>query len=292
MTKAKTSKSRTVLILVIATLCALAIAGLIIRSLGYRYIKTDYAKFNGWTKDGVPTSGSIRYADGISGKLTTEKETGELIIVYSTGDVYKGDFKGVVRDGLGVIEYSNGDVYDGDFKDDKRTGNAVISYADGSSYIGEVVDGIPHGKGIYTFSDSSWYYGDFENGLKHGVGEYHDADGSYYYGSFDKDLKHGSETVTIQLYDRSEYKGKCKLVFSSGSTYVGDFVKDKRTGRGVYTWSSGERYDGEFKNGVFEGTGSYYFSGDTTPAYTGIFKDGKIQDDTVAVIEDAPDNEQ
>ena len=52
------------------------------------------------------------------------------------------------------------------------------------------------------------------------------------------------------------------------------------------------KYDGEFKNGVFEGTGSYYFSGDTTPAYTGIFKDGKIQDDTVAVIEDAPDKEQ
>lgn len=292
MNNIKRSRSKTIMILIIATLSVLAVVGLIIHALGYRYIKTDYAKFNGWTKNGVPTGGSLRYTDGISGKLVADKETGELIIKYSTGDVYKGDLKGIVRDGLGVIEYANGDIYDGDFVDDKRTGNAVISYSDGSSYIGEVVDGIPHGKGIYTFSDSSWYYGDFDNGRKHGVGEYHDADGSYFYGSFENDLKHGSETVTVQLYDRSEYKGKCKLVFSSGSSYVGDFVKDKRTGKGVYTWSSGERYDGEFKDGVFEGTGSYYFSGDTSPAYTGTFKEGKIADSTVTVKEDTTSDDE
>lgn len=276
MRYSKQSNSRPILIIVIVTLCILAIAGLVIYSLGYRYIKTENVKFNGWIKDGVPTSGSLRYSNGITGKLSTKKETSDLIIEYSTGDVYTGDLKGVVRNGLGVLTYANGDVYDGQFINDIRTGEALISYSDGSKYIGTVVDGIPHGKGIYTFSDNSWYYGDFENGLKHGVGEYHDANGSYYYGSFSNDLKHGTETVTIELYDKSVYKGKCKLVFSSGSAYIGDFAHDKRTGKGVYTWSSGERYEGEFVDGKFNGNGSYFFSDDTTPSYTGLFKDGKI----------------
>ena len=279
MSTEKTNRSKPILILIIATLALLAIAGLIIHSLGYRYIKTDSAKFSGWTKNGLPSSGSIRYENGLSGKLITDKETGDLFIEYSTGDVYRGDLKGIVRHGVGVLTYANGDVYDGEFENDERSGEALISYADGSKYIGTVSDSLPHGKGIYTFSDSSWYYGDFENGLKHGVGEYHDADGSYYYGSYKDDLRHGTESVTIELYDKSEYRGKCKLVFSSGSAYVGDFVNDKRTGKGVYTWSSGERYEGEFKDGKFNGNGSYYFSDDTAPSYTGLFKDGKIAED-------------
>ena len=188
MHTSESKKTKTIIIIVITTLCILAIAGLAIYSLGYRYIKTDYAKFNGWTKNGIPTSGSIHYSDGISGKQVTDKKTGDIYIKYTTGDEYRGDLKGITRNGVGTLTYSNGDVYDGDFVDDKRTGESMISYADGSKYIGTVVDGLPHGKGIYTFSDSSWYYGDFEKGQKNGVGEYHDADGSYYYGSFENDL--------------------------------------------------------------------------------------------------------
>lgn len=271
-----TKKSRILMVIAITALCIIAVAGFVIYSLGFRYIKTDYAKFTGWTKDGAPASGSIKYTDGIKGKMHIDKESGNLVIDYSSGDKYEGDLIGIVRDGSGIITYANGDVYKGDFKNDMRTGEATITFADGSEYIGTVENGLPHGKGIYTFSDSSWYYGDFVNGKKHGVGEYHDADGSYYYGTFADDLKDGSGVCTVPLFDKSEYMGRCKLVFASGSVYVGDFVKDKRTGSGVYTWSSGERYEGEFINGVFDGMGSYYFAEDTTPSYTGLFKDGKI----------------
>jgi len=292
MRKSDTKSSRIIMIIVIAALSIIAVAGLIIYNLGFRYIKTDYAKFTGWTKDGAPTNGSIRYTDGISGKMHIDKESGNLVIDYSTGDRYEGDLTGIVREGKGIITYSNGDIYKGDFKNDMRTGEATITYADGSEYIGYVQNGLPHGKGIYTFADSSWYYGDFEEGKKHGVGEYHDADGSYYYGAFKDDLKDGTDVYTIPLFDKSEYMGRCKLVFASGSVYVGDFVKDKRTGNGVYTWSSGERYEGEFKNGVFDGMGSYYFAEDTTPSYTGMFKDGKIVDTTSTVTtEEKSENE-
>lgn len=270
------SNKKTILIIVIATLGILAIAGLIINITGYRYISTDYAKYSGFTKDGRPTNGTVRYTDGTKGKLTTDKDSGEIKITYSTGDVYTGDFKGIIRDGKGKIEYACGDIYEGNFKNDVMTGSALITYADGSVYNGEIVDGMPHGKGTATFSDSSWYYGEFENGKKNGLGEYHAADGSCYYGRFVNDLKDGTEVYTFELSDGSMFKGECRFVFASGSVYSGDFVKDKCTGIGTFTWSSGEKYEGEFKNGLFNGHGTYYFSDPDMPSYTGTFENGKI----------------
>lgn len=282
MRKINESTKRTILIIIITALCILALAGLIVYFSGYRYIRTDYAKFSGFTKDGHPVSGSIRYTDGIKGKLSTDKETGAISITYATGDVYTGDFKGIMRDGKGRIVYSNGDIYEGDFKEDMRTGSALITFADGSVYNGEILNGKPNGKGTYTFADSSWYFGEFKEGLKHGLGEYHAADGSYYYGRFVDDLKDGTDSYSFELSDGSMFKGECKLVFASGSTYSGDFVKDKRTGFGVYTWNSGEKYEGEFKNDLFDGQGTYHFSDSDIPPYTGLFEKGEIVDNTPA----------
>ena len=125
MNKLNTSTKKTILILIIATLIIVTVAGLIIHLTGYKYIKTDYAKFSGFTKNGAPYSGTIRYTDGVKGKLSTDKDTGEKKITYASGDVYTGDFKGIVRDGKGRIEYANGDIYEGDFKNDVMTGSAL-----------------------------------------------------------------------------------------------------------------------------------------------------------------------
>ena len=135
---------------------------------------------------------------------------------------------------------------------------------------------MPNGKGTATFSDSSWYFGEFKNGKKHGLGEYHAADGSYYYGRYVNDLKDGTDVVTFELSDGSMFKGECRYVFASGSVYSGDFVKDKRTGYGIFTWSSGEKYEGEFKNDLFNGQGTYYFSDPNMPSYSGVFENGVI----------------
>ena len=32
---------------------------------------------------------------------------------YSSGDIYKGDWKGGERHGVGVMQYANGNVFDG-----------------------------------------------------------------------------------------------------------------------------------------------------------------------------------
>ncbi len=269
------SKSKPIYIILIAALAILLIFATVIYALGFRYIKSDDAKFIGWTKKNTPFSGSIKYSDGAKGKLSINEKTGTPTITYSTGDIYEGDVLGINRHGNGKITYANGDVYNGDFENNKRTGQAEITYSDGSTYEGAVLDGTPNGLGKYTFADSSWYYGEFKAGAKDGIGEYHSADGSYYYGTFKNDLKHGSDIVTVNLFDGGIYTGKCKMYFGeSASTYVGTFIEDKRTGEGTYTFSSGERYVGSFKNGLFDGMGTYKFSnGDE---YTGEFKNGEI----------------
>lgn len=293
-TKDTSAKSRPLLIIIIITLVLVAIAGAVIYSLGYRYIKTDYAKFSGLTKNGAPYEGSIRYIDGTKGTLTFDKKLASPVIKYQSGDIYTGDLLGIERHGKGKITYTSGDIYEGDFVHDERTGSALVTFADSSSYDGSVVNAKPHGTGKYTFSDGSYYYGEFNLGAKHGVGEYRMADGSYYRGTFVNDLKDGTEICNVPLADGKIYTGECMMYFAdTGSTYVGDFKEDKRTGKGKYSFSSGEFYEGEFVNGLFDGLGTYHFASDNVSPYTGMFKDGKIvKEETSKSSEGSVTNEQ
>ena len=64
--------------IVLATLILLAVAGVIIYSLGYRYIKTENVKFSGWVYDSQPFKGTLKYSDGTTGKLEKEKTSSFL----------------------------------------------------------------------------------------------------------------------------------------------------------------------------------------------------------------------
>ena len=58
------------------------------------------------------------------------------------------------------------------------------------------------------------------------------------------------------------------------NAYVGNFVKGKPDGKGVYTWEDGSRLDGNFKDGKAHGTGVYVSSKGTR--YEGQFVNGKL----------------
>lgn len=45
------------------------------------------------------------------------------------------------------------------------------------------------------------------------------------------------------------------IAFSNGSKYEGEWVQDKREGKGKFTWNNGDTYEGDFKDDRRTGTG-------------------------------------
>ena len=40
--------------------------------------------------------------------------------------------------------------------------------------------------------------------------------------------------------------------------YIGEFIMDKKNGRGIYHWSDGRVFNGIWKEGLQDGKGTYY----------------------------------
>src|SRR5215510_7729874 len=87
-----------------------------------------------------------------------------------------------------------------------------------------------------------------------------------------------------EAYLRGAYKGDCdnrtemaqgKGVAKGADTYVGDFVKGRPEGKGVYTWENGARLDGSFKQGKADGPGVYVSA--KGARYEGQFANGKLE---------------
>jgi|GEM_PF-5022264 len=63
------------------------------------------------------------------------------------------------------------------------------------------------------------------------------------------------------------------FTYEDGTTYIGEWKKDQRSGQGTYTYPNGEKYVGEFKDDKANGQGTLTFSSGTK--YVGEFKDDK-----------------
>jgi MORN repeat len=97
-------------------------------------------------------------------------------------------------------------------------------------------------------------------------------------------MSHGCDDH-LPLYLRGYYEGGCdestELAQGHGEargadSYVGEWVKGKPSGRGVYTWENGARYEGEFKNGKVDGNGLYISAKGVR--YQGGFVNGKLRE--------------
>jgi len=85
-------------------------------------------------------------------------------------------------------------------------------------------------------------------------------------------------------YLRGEYHGDCdestELAHGKGeargaATYIGEFVKGRVDGKGVYTWEDGAHLDGSFKEGKAHGAGIYISAKGVR--YEGQFATGKLE---------------
>jgi hypothetical protein len=95
-------------------------------------------------------------------------------------------------------------------------------------------------------------------------------------------MSHDCRVRDAQL--RGAYEGDCdertELAQGKGEakgtdTYVGDFVKGKLYGTGVYTWKNGARLDGSFKESKAHGPGVYMSAKGVR--YEGQFVNGKLE---------------
>lgn len=118
------------------------------------------------------------------------------VIRYNNGDVYKGQIKNGIREGLGTCYFANKDVYEGMWKNDKM----------------ECV-------GKYIFADKSFYSGDFKNGCKEGIGVF-TCDDYKYIGQYYADRK--GRVGTFHLPENSYLK----VIIENGTIVEGTYIRE------------------------------------------------------------------
>jgi len=94
-------------------------------------------------------------------------------------------------------------------------------------------------------------------------------------------IRHGTDTYTWS--DGTTYNGEWKknkingegsLVYANGDKYIGKFVNNEKNGKGTFTWSNGEIYKGDWVGDKASGSGIYTFkNGDV---YDGKWTDNKM----------------
>ncbi|WCJ18292.1 Phosphatidylinositol-4-phosphate 5-kinase family protein [Euphorbia peplus] len=161
----------------------------------------------------------------------------------SNGDVYLGDFKGVVPHGKGKYTWIDGTVYDGDWEEGKMTGKGHIFWPSGAKFEGDFSGGHLHGFGIFTGSDGCEYRGTWRMNIQHGFGRKQYSNSDIYEGSWKEGMHEGSGRYS----------------WSNGNTYIGNWKAGRMYGRGVMKWANGDIFDGSWVNGLRNGSGVYKF---------------------------------
>lgn len=190
-------------------------------------------------------------------------------------------------DGKGKEVYTTGDIYEGDFVDGLRHGQGTYTAKNGDVYVGQFAKGGYNGKGRYRFANSQIYDGDWIDSKRQGKGKFTYADGKIYEGEFANNLRQGQGTLTFKngevyvgQFANDDYNGKGKIRYSAGETYEGDWVNGQRSGQGTYTSPNGISYIGEWKNDKVNGYAKY-FDKSTNKTLEGTWKDGVFVSSTV-----------
>ena len=129
---------------------------------------------------------------------------GEDTIRYPNGDIYKGQIKNGMREGLGTCYFGNKDMYEGMWKNDK-------------------MDCV----GKYVFADRSYYSGDFKNGCKEGIGIFN-CDDYKYIGQYYADRKGRVGTFHLK---NNEY---LKVIIENGTIIEGTYLREGEKEEYIY----------------------------------------------------------
>lgn len=98
------------------------------------------------------------------------------------GDIYVGNFAGLVPHGFGKYMWTDGTLYCGEWDANKMTGKGLIQWPSGASYDGDVCGGFIDGTGTFKGVDGSVYKGSWRMNKKHGMGTMFYANSDTYEG--------------------------------------------------------------------------------------------------------------
>lgn len=160
------------------------------------------------------------------------------------GDVYVGDFKGLLPHGIGKYTCSDGTIYEGEWEEGKMTGRGQIWWASGATYEGDFCGGYLHGCGTLIRQDGSIYKGAWRMNIQHGLGRKDYCNKDFYDGYWKEGVQEGTG----------------RYVWCSGNTYFGSWKAGKMCGRGVMKWENGDLFDGLWLDGLKHGSGFYMFA--------------------------------
>jgi hypothetical protein len=126
-----------------------------------------------------------------------------------SGDLYNGNFKKGLKEGVGELHFYDGNKYVGNFFKDEIHGNGMYICNNGYVYEGEFVLGYLMGKGkIYDIDGCLLYEGDFINNYPHGFGVSYHNNKIKYVGKWNQNLYHG-----------------CGILYENGNPMYGLFVE-------------------------------------------------------------------
>ena len=91
---------------------------------------------------------------------------------------YLGEVVNEKANGGGVGIWSTGSIYRGDWKDNKRHGKGTFEWADGMKYVGDYLDDKRTGEGKYYWPSGERYEGEWKNDKREGYGTLFDQDGN------------------------------------------------------------------------------------------------------------------
>ena len=177
-----------------------------------------------------------------------------------TGSLYKGQFKGIYKHGVGVMRLPDNSEYAGFFKVDKFNTYGRLISSDGSVYVGEWRDNKKSGQGKMLIKGSGIYEGEFLNDKRDGNGKFNWIDNSSYQGEFSDECMQGKGVYTFpdgKTYDgqffENKFDGIGVLKKGNKEIYRGNYKQDKKHGLGTYTDEEGVKYTGNWVEGCPKG---------------------------------------
>jgi hypothetical protein len=188
-----------------------------------------------------------------------DKPEGRGVMVYTSGDMYEGEWRAGKREGQGTVRYAIGDVYEGQYKADDKDGQGTFRYANGDVYEGQYKAGKREGQGTFRSATGDVYEGQYKADKREGQGKKSDANGDVYEGQYMADKREGQGTYRNaggNVYegewraDNKEGHGK-KSFATSGDVYEGQWMANKKEGKGTMTSADGTKKEGQWKAGDF-----------------------------------------